>query len=96
MEILLIVFIFLILFSLYSSLESKGKASAKVPANISLNVLHLPDLSTLKCENCGNDKIGYRCLDSYTFDINCNKCGSVVWENPDREKRIQQIESMLD
>lgn len=68
----------------------------KGPTTTSLNVLNIPDLSTLKCKNCGNSNINlYQGLDSYTFDINCNKCGNVVWKNPDREERMQQIDDML-
>jgi hypothetical protein len=67
------------------------------PTTLSTNVLVIPSLNGVKCEKCGNDDINpYRDLDSYTFDIICNSCNSTIWENPEREERMQQINDMLD
>ncbi len=91
-------FLIIIVLAVISAIGSQSSQSSNLggPTTISINTFQPPNKSELHCDNCGNNDVNPYNLDSYTFDVKCNKCGHVVWENPKRQERMDQIDSMLD
>lgn len=95
MEILVIIFIIFLIGFIY--LYEKNQPKSNNIQELTTNVLILPNLEELSCDNCGNKNINIlRDLDTFTFDIKCKKCKSIIWKNPNRESRIKQMDSFLE
>jgi len=88
--VLIAIFVLIVLES-----QSNTQTNSTSQPHVSTNTIVLPN--DIVCPNCGNDKFNpIRDLDTNTFDIICPECKEVAWINPNREERIQQLNSMID